>query len=159
MILLLILAVVSALALLNKRAVWLAAALCAGWGASFILEQHGLYSYIPYVDAAVFWMLLFLPAEVSGLRRTALIFIQTTVLCTHATFWWYYGHGEYHGEVYFWVLYATFLTMMGLIALGDFNVRSAIGAVLQGVRGAFHSGSRTGLAHSTPVAKEQEEGR
>lgn len=159
MIFLLVLAVVSLLALLNKRAVWLAAALCAGWGASFILEQADLYSWIPYVDAGVFWLLLFLPAGVSCSRRTLVLFLQGGVLIAHVAFWWCYAHDQYYGSAYFWTLFGAYVITMGVLASGNFDVRSFVGAVLQGARSLLDRSPRLGVARSSAATQGREEGR
>lgn len=159
MIFLLILAVVSLLALLNKRSVWLAAALCAGWGVSFIMEQADLYSWIPYVDAGVFWLLMFLPAGVSCSRRTLVLLLQGGVLIAHVAFWWCYAHDQYYGNAYFWALFGAYAITMGVLASGNFDVRSFVGAVLQGARSLLDRSPRLGMARCSPRSQTQDKGR
>lgn len=159
MIELLILAVVSGLALLNRDAVWLAAALCAGWGASFIMEQRSLYDWIPYVDAVVFWLLMLLPAGVSCSRRTLVIGLQGSVMVTHLAYWWEWCNYRDYGNEYKVALFCAYVVTMVILALGNFNVRSFVGAVLQGLRGFLDRSPRLGVAHCSPRSQTQDKGR
>lgn len=159
MIDLLILAVVSGLALLNRDAMWLAAALCAGWGVSFIMEQRNLYDWIPYVDAVVFWLLMLLPAGVSCSRRTLVLWLQAGVMAVHALYWWEWCNYRDYGNEYKVALFGVYVFTMAVLALGNFDVRSFIGAVLQGLRGFFDRSPRLGVAHLSRPSQTQDKGR
>lgn len=123
------------------------------------MERADLYSWIPYVDAGVFWLLLFLPAGVSCSRRTLVVGLQGAVMIVHMAFWWEWCNHRDYGIAYFWTLFGAYVITMGVLASGNFDVRSFVGAVLQGARSLLDRSPRLGVAHSSPVAQRREEGQ
>lgn len=140
------LSVLMVLALLNRRAFPYVCVLALNWAWTAVFQAEGWWDWMPLLDAVTCYGLLacfFIWPWRWGL--TAFSISLLPLLC-HLAYKWPQPEGVYYGVEYMYALQALSLASMAVLALGDWNVRSFVGAVLEGARSLFNGSSRPRLA-------------